>query len=78
VELDSEHQGHQDSKRVLRAQIIEAVQRRDEAMAALWDSSGKCEGLKKECEGTLSSFLFLCFFISIILFWFYTISSYCF
>jgi hypothetical protein len=66
VELDSEHQGHQDSERAFRTQIIEAEQRRDEAMAALQESSGKCEGLK-ECEGTSSSFLFLCFFISIIL-----------
>jgi hypothetical protein len=37
-------------------------------MAALRVSSRKFEGFKKECEGTLSSFLFLCFFISIILF----------
>jgi hypothetical protein len=56
VELDSERQGRQDSERALRVQIIEAEQRRDEAMAALRESSGKCEGLKKECEGTLSSF----------------------
>jgi hypothetical protein len=68
VELDYERQGHQDSERVLRAEIIEAEQRWDEAIATLQDSSGKCEGLKKECEGTPSSFLFLCFFISIILF----------
>jgi hypothetical protein len=68
VELDSEHQGRQDSERALRAQVIEVEQRRDEAMAALQESSEKSEGLKKECEGTLSSFLFLCFFISIILF----------
>jgi hypothetical protein len=68
VELDSERQGCQDSERALRAQIIEAEQKRDEAMAALWESSRKCEGLKKEYEGTLSSFLFLCFFISMILF----------
>jgi hypothetical protein len=66
VELDSKQQGRQDSERVLRAQIIEAKQRRDEAMAALRDSSRKCEGVKKECEGTLSSFLFICFFISLI------------
>jgi hypothetical protein len=65
VEMDSERQ--QDSERALHTQIIEAEQRRDEAMAALWESFGKCEGLK-ECEGTLSSFLFLCFFISIIMF----------
>jgi hypothetical protein len=55
VELDSERQGRQDYERALRVQIIEAEQRRDEAMAALRESSGKCEGLK-ECEGTLSSF----------------------
>jgi hypothetical protein len=61
VELDSERQGHLDSERVLRMQIIEAEQRRDEAMAALRDSSRKCEGLK-ECEGTLS---FFCFFASL-------------
>jgi hypothetical protein len=60
--LDSERQGHQDSERVLRVQIIEAEQRWDEAIATLPDSSRKCEGLK-ECEGTPSSFLFLCFFI---------------
>jgi hypothetical protein len=36
-------------------------------MAAMRESSRKSEGLK-ECEGTPSSFLFLCFFISIILF----------
>jgi hypothetical protein len=68
VELDSECQGCQDSERALRVQVIEAEQRRDEAMAALQESSEKCKGLKKECEDTLSSFLFLCFFISIILF----------
>jgi hypothetical protein len=68
VELDSERQGCQDSERVLHAQIIEAEQRTDEAMAALWDSSRKCEGLKKECEGTPSYFLFICFFIFLILF----------
>jgi hypothetical protein len=67
VELDSERQGRQDSERVLRTQIIEVEQRRDEAVATLQESSGKCEGLKKECEGTLS-FLFLCFFLYIILF----------
>jgi hypothetical protein len=58
VELDSERQGCQDFKRALRVQIIEAEQRRDEAMAALPESSRKCEGLKKECEGTSSSFSF--------------------
>jgi hypothetical protein len=63
VELDSERQGHQDSEMALRAQIIEAEQRRDEAMAALRESSGKYEGLK-ECEGTSSSF---CFFASLFL-----------
>jgi hypothetical protein len=67
VELDSERQGCQDSERVLRAQIIEVEQRRDEVVVALRESSGKCEGLK-ECEGTLSSFLFLCSILSIILF----------
>jgi hypothetical protein len=40
---------------------------RDDAIAPLRESSRKCEDLK-ECEGTPSSFLFLCFFISIILF----------
>jgi hypothetical protein len=64
MELDSERQGCQDSERVLHAQIIEAEQRRDEAMAALRDSSRKCEGLKKECEGTPSSF---CLFASLFL-----------
>jgi hypothetical protein len=63
VELDSERQGCQDSKRVLYTQIIEAEQRRDEAMVALRDSSRKCEGLK-ECEGTPSSF---CLFASLFL-----------
>jgi hypothetical protein len=62
VELDSERQGHQDSERVLHAQIIEVEQRRDEAMATLWDSLGKCDGLK-ECEGTPSSFF--CLFASL-------------
>jgi dolichol kinase len=38
-------------------QIIEAEQRRDGAVAVLRESSGKCEGLKKECEGTLAFFL---------------------
>jgi hypothetical protein len=28
-------------------------------MATLWDSSSKCDGLKKECEGTLSFFVYL-------------------
>jgi hypothetical protein len=64
VELDSERQGRQDSEMVLHAQIIKAEQRRDEAMAVLRDSSRKCEGLKKECEGTPSSF---CLFVSIFL-----------
>jgi hypothetical protein len=63
VELDSKRQGHQDSERVLHAQIIEAEQRRDEVVAALQESSSKCEGLKN-----LSFFLFLCFFLYIILF----------
>jgi hypothetical protein len=58
VELDSEHQGRQDSKRALHAQIIEAEQRRDKAIAALWESSRKCEGLK-ECEGIPSFFVSL-------------------
>jgi hypothetical protein len=35
VELDSERQGRQDSERALRVQVIEAEQRRGEAMAAL-------------------------------------------
>jgi hypothetical protein len=68
VEMDSECQGRQDSERALHTQIMEAEQRRDEVVAALRESFGKCEGLKKEREGTSSSFLFLCFFISIIMF----------
>jgi hypothetical protein len=36
-------------------QVIEAEQRRNEAMAALRESSGKSEGLK-ECKGILSSY----------------------
>jgi hypothetical protein len=35
VELDSERQGHQTSEMALCAQVIEAEQRRDDALAAL-------------------------------------------
>jgi hypothetical protein len=57
VELDYERQRRQDSESVLRAQIIEVEQRRDETMVALQDSSGKC-------KGTSSSF---CLFASLFL-----------
>jgi hypothetical protein len=46
VELDSKRPRRQDFERVLRAQIIKAEQRRDEATGTLRDSSGKYEGLK--------------------------------
>jgi hypothetical protein len=55
AELDSERQGRQNSERVLRAQVIEAEQRRDDAMVALQESSRKFDSLKKECEGIPSS-----------------------
>jgi hypothetical protein len=64
LELDSERQGHQNSERALCTQVIEAEQRRDEAMTALRESSGKSKGLK-ECEGMPSSyglFPFISFF----------------
>jgi hypothetical protein len=44
VELDTERQGHQTSERALRAQVIEVEQRRDDAMAALRESSRKSDG----------------------------------
>jgi hypothetical protein len=61
VELDSERQGRQNSERALHAQVIEAEQRRDEVMVALWVSSRKSEGLKKECEGIPSSYALFSF-----------------
>jgi hypothetical protein len=60
VELDFEHQGRQDSERAIRAQVIEAEQRRDKAIATLWESSGKSKGLKK-CEGIPSSYALFSF-----------------
>jgi hypothetical protein len=63
VELDSEHQGCQNSERALRTQVIEVEQRRDEAMATLRESSGKSKGLKKECEGIPSSYALFSFYL---------------
>jgi hypothetical protein len=49
----------------LYAQVIEAEQRRDNAMATLQESSGKSDRLKKECEGILSPYM-LYFLLSLI------------
>jgi hypothetical protein len=65
VELDAECQGHQTSEMVLRMQVIEAKQRRDNAMVALQESSEKSDRLEKECEGILSSYI-LYFLLSLI------------
>jgi hypothetical protein len=51
VELDTKRQGRQTSKRALRAQVIEAEQRKDDAMATLQESFGRSNSLKKGCEG---------------------------
>jgi hypothetical protein len=63
VELDTERQGRQTSERALRAQVIEAEQRRVDAMAVLQELTGKSGGLKKECEGISSSYM-ICFLLS--------------
>jgi hypothetical protein len=65
VELDSEHQGCQTSERALRVQVIEAEQRRDDAMAVLRELFGKSDSLNKECEGIPSTYMF-CFLSSLI------------
>jgi hypothetical protein len=51
VELDTKRQGRQTSKRALCAQVIEAEQSKDDAMATLRESSGRSNSLKKGCEG---------------------------
>jgi hypothetical protein len=63
--LDTKRQGRQSSERALRAQVIEAEQRRDDAMATLQELSRKFDSLKKECEGIPSSYK-LCFLFSLI------------
>jgi hypothetical protein len=68
AELELERQDHQTVEQALRTQVVEAGKRRDDALAAMQEASEKAKSLKRECEGTPSSFLFLCFFISIILF----------
>jgi hypothetical protein len=65
VELDTKRQGRQTLERALHAQVIEVEQRRDDAMAALRESSEKSDGLEKECEGILSSYM-ICFLLSFI------------
>jgi hypothetical protein len=57
IELDTERQGHQTLERALRAQVIGAKQRRDDAMDTLHESSGKSNRLEKECEGISSSYM---------------------
>jgi hypothetical protein len=77
VELDTERQGCQTSEMALRAQIIEAGQRRDDAMAALHELSRKSDMLEKECEGIPTSYM-LCFLLSRISLFFICLTfSYC-
>lgn len=64
AELDAERQGHSVSKAALLAQVGEAEQRKETALAALQEASASSESLKKDCEDIrvlLSSFFFLCF-----------------
>jgi hypothetical protein len=69
VELYTARQGRQTLERTLRAQVMEAEQRRDDAMAALRESSGKSDGLEKECEGIPSSYM-ICGLLSFIFLFF--------
>jgi hypothetical protein len=58
AKLESERQDCQTVEQALRAQVVEAGKRRDDALAAVQEAYEKAESLKKECEGTPSSFHF--------------------
>jgi hypothetical protein len=72
IELKSEHQDRQTIKQALRAQVVEAVKRRDDAIAIMQEASEKAESLKRECDGTPGSLwtivglLYLCFVFTLI------------
>jgi chromosome segregation ATPase len=63
VELESERQGCLTSKEALRAQIGELEQRKEDALAALKEASGKSDDYKRECEGISSTFCVLPLFL---------------
>jgi hypothetical protein len=42
-------------EQALRAHVVEAGKRRDDAMVAMQEASEKAESLKRECEGTSGS-----------------------
>jgi hypothetical protein len=51
VDLKAEQQGRQNSKEVLRAQVVESEKRKEDALATLKETSEKSDGLKRDFEG---------------------------
>jgi hypothetical protein len=63
VKLESKRQGPRTSEEALHAQIDESEQRKEDALAALKEASGKSDDYKRECEGILSTFCVLPLFL---------------
>jgi hypothetical protein len=76
AEMEIEHQTHQREEKALRAQVIEAEERRK---VAVQEALKKVEAMKKECDGIPSSFIlysfFFLFFAPIFLTFFYCLEQ---
>jgi hypothetical protein len=66
VELELERQGCRTSEEVLRAQIGESEQRKEDALAALKEASRKSDDYKREYEGIPSTFCVLPLFFFLV------------
>jgi hypothetical protein len=62
AEMEVEHQTHQREEKALRAQVIEAEERRD---VVVQEALKRVENMKKECDGILSSFILCSLFFLI-------------
>jgi uncharacterized membrane protein YcgQ (UPF0703/DUF1980 family) len=54
AEMEIERQTHQREEKALRAQVIEVEEQRN---VAVQESVEKVEAMKKECDGSLNSFI---------------------
>jgi hypothetical protein len=63
VDIEAERQGHQDSEKVLRAQVAESEKQKEDALAALKEVSEKSDGLKRDFDGIRVLLYFLSFFV---------------
>jgi hypothetical protein len=75
VDLEAEHQGHQNSEEVLRAQVVESEKRKEDALAALKEASEKSDDLKRDFEGIRVLLYFLSLSVGFLIFVFGITSS---